>query len=190
MWVFLAISHQIISTVAALVSLSSSTTQLHFRMRERKMAVHGKTTPAAPLHPTHSGISISCHGRKATKGSEFMWGKYENIFWQAVQEWCKPPECRGHITEHLKYFPASMCITGGKPGKGLSSWSFSLRENSTGFTVHASSIYIFMVTSRMWPPPPNPFHPIRNAIFQENWVNKQRNQDELIIPRNLLSVIF
>lgn len=81
--VFLAISHQIIPTVAPLLCLSSSTTQLHFRMWGRMMVVRGKTTNPSPPSKAPirgAGISISCHERKATEGSEFTWGEYENVF--------------------------------------------------------------------------------------------------------------
>lgn len=187
MWVFLAISHQIIPTVAALLSLSSPTTQLQVRMRGRKMAVHGKTTPPAPnpqwdfnfMPWEKSNQGFRVHVRKVW---EYLLAGSARMMPATWMPW-------SHYWA-LKTFPRFNVYHRWKTWKRAFVLVLHLREHSTGFTVRASSIYISMVTSRTWPPPPNPFHPIHNAIFQENWVNKQRNRDELIIPRNLLSVIF
>lgn len=59
------------------------------------------TDPSSQHSPSCCGISISCHRRKATRGSEFMRGKYESFSFlvedsRSVQESCKMHECRGH----------------------------------------------------------------------------------------------
>lgn len=47
-------------------------------------------------------------------------------------------------------------------------------------------------TEALKPPPPTEIfsRPKHNAISQENWVNKQRNREELIIPENILRLGF
>ncbi len=133
------------------------------------------------------GISISCHERKATKGSEFTWGKYENI--QSVQE---AHECHGHITEHI-FQHQCVSFTGGNLKTTfvfvLHVWAF---KTALSLQWHTNLPFKFFLRWHQAydPLPPHPCHPKHNAIFQGNWVNQQWKQEELIIPQNLLSVIF
>lgn len=66
-------------------------------------------------------------------------------------------------------------------------------EQCAGFeAAHATYIYIFTVAPRLWPLPQILPTPNIMSSCRKNWVNKQRNQDELIIPPppNLMSVMF
>lgn len=67
-------------------------------------------------------------------------------------------------------------------------------EPCAGFeAAHASYIYIFTVAPRLRPLPQILPTPNIMSSYGKNWVNKQRNQDELITPShppNLLSVMF
>lgn len=185
LWYVSIHSHQIISTAAPLLCLSSSTTQLHFRMWGRKMAVCGKTTPLPPP-PLRTPIPL--------------WD-FNFMPWERGTQ-----EFRVHVRKVREYFlAASATIMQGtrtprshywallmfsRPGKvfHLSTALLSVREDSACFTVTRTNLP--WRHQKYGPPPPNPLHPKIYTISQENWVNKQWNQDEPIISRNLLSVIF
>lgn len=154
------------------------------------MVVRGKTTNPSPPSKAPirgAGISISCHERKATEGSEFTWGEYENVFCRTDAQGTRMPwshntlnifQLRCVPVENLKKKKAFIFVLA----------RLSLKDHSLS--------YFYGDTKDMTHPPfplKNPCHPKHNAIFQGKTGSNSsmsRNQDELIILQNLLPVIF
>ena len=173
--------------------LSLSTTQLHFGMRGRTMAVRGKTKPPPTPHPStpHPAAGFQFHAmRERQPGVQSSCEESMRVFpflaedSRSVQEWCKAHQCHGHIylwlihqLENLKKKSAFIFL--------LHVWSAETTAQS--LRQHTNPPFICLCWHQAYDPlpPKNPRHPKRKAIFQGNWVNQQWNQDELIIPSKL-----
>ena len=115
------------------------------------------TDPSSQHSPSRCGISISCHERKATRGSEFMWGKYESFSLSGRRQSFGARMMQGASMPRTHLFVAHSPV--GKPKKKkrfhLLTACVICRDHSTVSTAaHKSSIYMFMLTSSVWPPPP------------------------------------
>lgn len=148
------------------------------------------TDPSSQHSPSRCGISISCHERKATRGSEFMWGKYESFSLSGRRQSFGARMMQGASMPRTHLFVAHSPVGKPKKKKALSS-SYCMcdlprPQHSLYGSTQILHLYVYVDIKRMTPSPPkNPRHPKCKAIFQGNWVNQQWNQDELIIPSKL-----
>lgn len=167
--VFSATSHQIISTVAPLLCLSSATTQLHFRMWARKMAVHGNTATPPPPNPPLIllwDFNFMVRERKGNWGFRVHTRKVWECFLAGdihpAQEWCK----KWHMVTLLnQYFPASVSHS---PVENLKKAFISLWLpvwDRSGAQI--LQLYFDAYMKHMTPLPPNPQHPKHNAMLEE-----------------------
>lgn len=188
MLVFLAISHHIIPSVAPLLCLSSSTTtQLHFRMWGRKMAVRGNSTtppPTPPTSPTSSRPAAGFQFHAMRESHPWVQSSCEESM-RIFPASARMMQSNVHITEKRFIFSSFNVIHMWKKCFHLCTCE-PLKPQHW----HTNLPFIILWWHQAYDPlPPNPCHPKHNTIFQGNWVN-QWNQDELIILINLLSVIF
>lgn len=161
-------------------------TWLNFRM-------WGTTTPATltktplwdfnfmPWEKGNRGFRV--HVRKA-------WEYFLAEDSQSVQQWCKTHECHRYFWSSFP--PVLNLYHQWNIWRRLSSFHCmsQLLKTTQIFHLFDLFIYFYSQTEHMTPAPLSLAIPNTMPSFRGKWVNQQWNEDELIMPHNLLWVTF